>query len=162
MHMAEHFSSSPSYTPDSAPRRVIPTRFGEITVDSSEAMQFARGLLGMPDRKRYVLSAFPSEKMAQFRLLQSLDDFTLSLIALPLELDNPIIAREDLIIASQDIGIPLGSMLPLLVVSVYRTPEHTRITVNARAPLLLDTGTRQGLQYVFPHGRYKVQHVIKE
>src|SRR5580704_9819765 len=74
----------------------ITSRFGDITVDTGKALLFPRGLLGMPDKSRFVLANFPSPKMQQFTLLQSLDEHALSFIALPLELHNAIIAEADL------------------------------------------------------------------
>ncbi len=161
MYMTEHATPRSALPPELAGRKTITSRFGEVEVDLAEALAFPRGLLGLPDRQRYVVSVFPENKMPQFKLLQSLDDYTLSFIVLPLMLENPIIAREDLIIAAQDIGVALADLEMALVVSVYRSAEALRITVNARAPLLMDKRHKQGLQYVFPHSRYKVQHVIK-
>ncbi len=162
MYMSEYAAPLSSSIPaEMSGQKIVGTRFGEIAVDLSQMLAFSRGMLGMPDRTRYALTAFPENKMPQFQLLQSLDDYTLSFIVLPLALENPIIAREDLIIAAQDAGIALPDLTAALVVSVYRSPEALRITVNARAPLLLDMGRKQGMQYVFPHSRYKVQHAIK-
>lgn len=162
MYMSEYAAPvSSTLPPESAGRKTVTTRFGDIDVDLNGILEFPRGLLGMPDRQRYVISTFPDNKMPQFKLLQSLDDYTLSFIILPLALENPIVAREDLIIAAQDVGIALADVEAALVVSVYRSPDSLRITVNARAPLMINRVQKQGLQYVFPHSRYKVQHVIK-
>lgn len=162
MYMNEYAAPlSQQLPPDMAGRKVITSRFGEIEVDLSQAIAFPRGLLGLPDRQRYIISIFPDNKMPQFKLLQSLDDYTLSFIILPLALENPIIAREDLILAAQDVGVALADLEAAVVVSVYRSAEALRITVNARAPLLMDKAHKQAMQYVFPHSRYKVQHTIK-
>src|SRR5262245_19028456 len=80
----------------------IQSRFGEITVDTNKTLMFPRGLLGMSDKLRFVLANFPSERMQQFTLLQSLDDKTLSFITLPVPLENPIITRQDIHEACQE------------------------------------------------------------
>lgn len=141
--------------------RTVASRFGEITIDTRNTLMFSRGMLGMPGKHHFALASFPNDKMQQFKLLQSLDDHTLSFITLPLEIDNPIVEKDDILMACQALGIPLGDLALLLVVSVYRTPETTRITVNARAPLFLDAEKKWGVQHVFPNSKYKVQHVIK-
>jgi flagellar assembly factor FliW len=46
------------------------------------------------------------------------------------------------------------------MVSVHRSPVKTQISVNARAPLLIDTSAMLAAQYVFPTDRYQVQHLI--
>ncbi|MDX1974760.1 MAG: flagellar assembly protein FliW [Rickettsiales bacterium] len=138
----------------------ILTRFGEITVDVSKSMVFPRGLLGMPDKSNFVVAPFPNKKMEQFVLLQSLDDQSLSFIALPLPVDNAIIKAQDLKNASRDVQIPETNLLSLLIVSVHRHPAGVKMSVNARAPVLIDSERRIGLQYVFQQDSYKVQHML--
>lgn len=140
----------------------ITSRFGTVVVDRRAAIQFPRGLLGMPEFTHYALTAFPSERMQQFHILQSLESPELSFIVLPIDIDNPIISRLDIINVSQEMDIALESLACLLVVSVQRMPTQVRITVNARAPLFIDSERRFGMQYVFPHDRYSLQHVVSE
>ena len=138
----------------------IQSRFGEIRVDLTKAVLFPRGLLGMPDKFNFVLSTFPSPKMEQFTLLQSLDDKALSFITLPLALDNQIITHKDLVTASHDLQIAEVNLAILLIVSVQRGPGAVRLSVNARAPILLDTLRKTGVQHVFQNDAYKVQHML--
>jgi flagellar assembly factor FliW len=138
----------------------IKTRFGEITVDTSKTIMFPQGLLGMPDRFHFVLTNFPNPKMQQFMLLQSVDDPSLSFITLPLNLQNAIIKAEDLRNACREARIDESNMAPLLIVSVHRSLNGVKLSVNARAPILVDAGQRMGVQYVFQQDTYKVQHML--
>jgi flagellar assembly factor FliW len=138
----------------------IATRFGDIAVDTSKTILFQRGLLGMPDKTNFVLANFPSDKMEQFKLLQSLDDTSLSFITLPLDIQNPIIAADDLRGAAHEMQIAETQLAVVLVVSVHRSPDQVRLSVNARAPLLLDASRRTGVQYVIPREIYKIQHML--
>ncbi len=138
----------------------IQSRFGELSVDLSKALEFPRGLLGIPDKFNYVLTRFPGEKMPQFTLLQSLDDARLSFITLPLDIDNPIVARADIVSACKDLEIDEAQVAALLIVSVHRYPDQVRLSVNARAPLLIDAARRIGAQHVFQQDHYKVQHML--
>ncbi len=139
---------------------VLETRFGTIEVDRNAAIIFEHGLLGVPNSKHFALVDFPSTKMAQFKLLQSMDDKDLSFITLPLDIENPIIEKSDMEKAFSDIGAAPQNMALLLIVSVHRTPTATNITVNARAPLMVDVSSRHAMQYVFQHSRYKVQQPL--
>lgn len=139
---------------------IIQSRFGEITVDTAKALVFPRGLLGMPDRFRFALVRFPNEKMQQFTLLQSLDETALSFITLPLEINNPIIAESDLRQACGELQIADDAAAVLLIVSVHRGADGARLSVNARAPLLIDSARRMGAQHVFTSDAYKVQHML--
>lgn len=145
---------------EGGPAEIMHTRFGEVMVDVSKAVHFPKGLLGMPDRMHFILANFPSEKMQQFKLLQSLDEIALSFITLPLDLANPIIEEADALGACADLDILPENLAMLLIVSVHRTPEAVRISANARAPVLIDATRKSGAQYVFQHDKYKVQHLI--
>ena len=138
----------------------IQSRFGEISVDVSRAITFPRGLLGMPDKSNFVLTNFNSPKMEQFKLLQSLDELQLSFITLPLSIENPIIAAADLRSAADDLQITYNDLVVLLIVSVHRSPDNVRLSVNSRAPLFLDVKQKFGMQYVFQNDNYKVQHYL--
>jgi flagellar assembly factor FliW len=121
---------------------------------------FPNGLLGFPDKFQYCLTTFPSQKLAKFKLLQSLDDAELSFITLPLTPDNKIIAREDVDAACRDLDIPVQDLTLLLIVTVHRMGDHVRLSVNARAPLFIHAEKRIAAQYVFHNPKYDIQHMI--
>ncbi len=139
---------------------IVQSRFGEIAVDASRSIVFPRGLLGMPDKANFVLTNFNSQKMEQFKLLQSLDEQQLSFITLPLDLNNAIISVADIRGAADDLEIAYDDLVVLLIVSVHRSPDSVRLSVNARAPLFLDVKQKLGMQFVFPSDSYKVQHML--
>ncbi len=139
----------------------IETRFGSVVVSRENPIVFSKGLLGFPDKHNFCLAEFPSEKLRQqFKLLQSLDEDSLSFITLPLDIKNSIIAEEDIIAGCKDAEISTESLVTLLIVSVHRTPQQLRLSANARAPLFVDADKRIALQYVFRHDKYQVQHFI--
>ena len=142
--------------------QTIETRFGSVVFNLAQPVSFTRGLLGMPDKQRFGLADFPNPRFAQFKLLQSLDDTGLSFITMPLELQPDLIRAEDLQRACEDVGITFSDLAVLLIVTVHRgATGGVQLSVNNRAPILLDAKTRQALQYVFPHDRYQVQQVLK-
>lgn len=138
----------------------IKTRFGEITVDIGKTILFARGLLGMPDKHRFVVTNFPNPKMQQFMLLQSLDDTNLSFITLPIDVKNNIIDYPDITTALQELQLSENSVAVLLIVNVHRSLEQVKLSVNARAPLFVEADHRIGVQHVFQQDRYNVQHML--
>jgi flagellar assembly factor FliW len=138
----------------------IESRFGRVTVNTNQQIFFPSGMLGMPDRMRFCLSHFPSEKMARFTLLQSLDDSALSFITLPVDMANPMIERADLEQAARDLEMPLDDVAVLLVVTVHRESGVARLTVNSRAPVLMHVSRRLAAQYVFPHTKYLIRQPL--
>lgn len=147
-------------TPPPGTSETIKSRFGDIMVDLSKTVTFPRGLLGMPGKSNFVLAQFPSEKMQQFTLLQSLDDKNLAFITLPVDPENPIIASKDVHSACADLQVQEANLALLLIVTVHRTPDQVKLSVNARAPLFIDAQRKQGAQYVFQNDAYKVQHML--
>ncbi|MBM3618992.1 MAG: hypothetical protein FJX23_10685 [Alphaproteobacteria bacterium] len=145
----------------SAPEVVsIESRFGAVKVDKAKAILFPIGILGMPDKHNFALTDFPNPKLQQFKLLQSLDENELSFITLPLELENGIIEREDIVAAAQDMEIPVEQLGIVLIVSVHRGLSDVQLSVNARAPIFIDTSRQIAAQYVFTSSKYAVQHFI--
>jgi flagellar assembly factor FliW len=114
----------------------------------------------MPDKHGFFVTEFPSGTLRKFKLLQSLDDYGLSFITLPAGLRNGIVAAEDLAFACKELGIAVENLAALLIVSVHRSPDRITLSVNARAPLLIDSRLKLAAQYVFQTDKYKVQHII--
>ena len=158
--MLNQVSHMTAVTPVHTMIETIKTRFGEVSVDTTKSVMFPLGLLGMPDRFHFVLTQFPNPKMQQFMLLQSLDDKNLSFITLPVDIHNAIIMANDLKIACRDMQIDEANAAALLIVSVHRSFDSVKLSVNARAPLLIDATQKIGAQYVFQNDRYSVQHML--
>lgn len=159
--------SAPMSTPEGTSQKPafpqvdkIESRFGTIAVDADKGILFPVGLLGMPDKHHFVLSEFPNPKLKQFKLLQSLDDPQLSFITLPVGLDNNIVHIEDIENACRDLEIPAEDLALVLVVSVHRGMTSVQLSVNARAPIFIDTQRQAAAQYVFTSSKYQVQHFI--
>lgn len=150
----------PQMPNDVADTEVVNTRFGKVTVFRKNPVVFPNGLLGMPDKFEFCLTKFPSEKLARFKLLQSLDDLELSFITLPVEMDNAIIDKADIQAACKDLEIRQEDLSLLLIVTVHRTSSAVRLSVNARAPIFINTPRRIATQYVFHSNKYQIQHMI--
>jgi flagellar assembly factor FliW len=138
----------------------IESRFGAISVDPKRAIRFPNGLLGIPERTRFALTHCPSAKMARFKLLQSLEDYSLCFLTLPLDVANPIIEYADLEQAAKDLDMPMDALAVVLLVTVQREMGVAKISVNARAPVLIHSERRLAAQYVFPHTRYQIRQPL--
>lgn len=139
---------------------VIETRFGSVTIERRNPINFPNGLLGMPDKFLFSLVAFPSKKLSKFKLLQSLDDLALSFITLPIALDNPFIDKADIDIACKDLDIAQELLSMLLIVTVTREASGVRLSANTRAPLFLHLERKLASQYVFHNTKYEIRHPI--
>lgn len=136
------------------------TRFGRVTVYPKQPIIFPNGMLGLPDKMQFCLTAFPSEKMGRFKLLQSLEDTNLSFITLPVDVQNPIVERPDMEIAARDLEIPLEHLAALFIVSVHREEGVVKLSANARAPILMHALKRTATQYVFHNAKYQIRQTL--
>ncbi len=114
----------------------------------------------MPERNLFKLLNFPAKKFARFRLLQSLDDYGLSFITLPLAAENEIIVKQDIVEAAADLEISPEHLELYLIVNVYRESSQVRLSVNARAPVFLDTRRMRGTQAVLRNNAYLVRQPL--
>ena len=140
--------------------KVIQNKFGEISVNLGNAIYCPYGLVGMPEQISFALANCPIEKFATFKLFQSLIDETLVFMVLPLDLENPIIAKEDLLEAFEIAGVEEKDAGIVLIASTKELEEGKVITVNARAPIIIDAKNKAAIQFVLPNTDYDVQHII--
>ena len=147
---------------EAAASEVIQSRFGEVTIHRANPIIFPTGMLGIPDKFQFCLTHFPQEKLANFKLLQSLEDNGLSFITLPVEVnENKLIATEDLHKAGEDLGISNEALGVLLVISVHRDALGAmKLSANLRAPILIDTIRRLAHQHVFSSAKYDIRHML--
>lgn len=139
---------------------VLETRFGVMSFDRSAAIYMPRGLLGYADFHDFALANLPDPKLAQFKLLQSLSEPALSFVVAPLPFDNDLIARADIEGACRTLSIAVEDAAMLLVVATRRIGAATQISINLRAPVIVDLRNQAGWQQILSNHRYPVRHVI--
>jgi flagellar assembly factor FliW len=147
--------------PEPEERITIETRFGALDFGPENRLMLPVGLLGFSDCRHFGLAQLPQAELAQYRLLQSLDDHSLGFIVTTLKLDEGIVAREDLEDAALSVGIPVESAAFLLIVTVRPTPEGSSVTVNLRAPVVVDINRAVARQVVMANSSYPIQQPIQ-
>lgn len=139
----------------------IKSRFGNIEVNTKSSIYFQHGLLGFPGKMNFCVVDFPDPSIAnQFKLLQSIEDHNLSFIVIPAEKDNQLIDELDTQEACKVLEINSENLLYLFIVTTHVTDEGRRLSVNARAPIMMDISKKSGAQYVFQNTKYSVRHMI--
>jgi flagellar assembly factor FliW len=139
---------------------VLQTRFGEMTVDPETVLRLPRGLMGFGELHDYVLATLPEERYGRFRVLQSIEAPEISFIVLPYELTDGLIAEADLGAALEALGVAHGEAATLLIVSIRKAGEKTIVSVNLRAPVVVDLKRRIAWQYVLTNPEYSVRHAL--
>ena len=135
--------------------------FGRIAIEDDKIINFEHGILGFPDLKRFTL-IFDIEKGADatIKWLQSLDEPN---FAMPVM--NPHIIMEDYE-PMFDIELlePLGSDLSLdnllMFVTVTVPKDITKITVNLKAPIIVNVQECKAVQLISDNDAYAIKYSI--
>ena len=140
--------------------RVVETRFGPMEFAANQTISMPRGVLGFAEHKEFGISYLPNKFIDQLMLLQSFNDSEISFLVLPLELKSGIIDESDLIAACDAMNVEPENAAIIVIVTIRDVGGQPQISTNLRAPIILDSVTRNGWQYVLPNGKYSVRHSL--
>ena len=133
------------------------TRFGEVTIDESRIITFAKGLLGFPKYKQYVL--IEAGEDSTFWWLQSIDLPELAFVVTDPSLFVPTykvpVRPEQL----AELGIDSIDQAQVFVIVNKR--EHM-LTGNLQGPLVVSVTGRSGEQWVLSDRRYTTRAPLVE
>ena len=87
---------------------------------------------------------------------------TLSFIVAPLNPESDIIDAADIDDASERLSIARADTAVLLFVATRKIGVESQISVNLRAPIIIDTKSQTGWQYVLNNSRYPVRHLLMQ
>ncbi|SDB23329.1 flagellar assembly protein FliW [Eubacterium oxidoreducens] len=133
--------------------------FGEIDIEDSKILKFTNGIIGFPDLKNFTLIYDADEQEGHaISWLQSMDEPEFAMPVLdPLVVKqdyNPMFSEESLA-ALGDIGSENG----LLLVTVTVPAEIEKMSVNLRAPFVINTETCKAAQIIV-EDQYPVKFYI--
>jgi flagellar assembly factor FliW len=137
-------------------------------IDISKKITVAQGLIGMADRTNYCIADLPNKQFNRFKVLQSIDDLNLAFIVCPIDIvgndEQDIISVNDVYSVCNDIGWDVNDIAVVLITSIHRGLHSNlniiNVSVNARAPIIINTTLKMGVQYILNNDKYSVQHII--
>jgi len=139
--------------------------FGEIEIEDSKIIKFQNGIIGFPEFKNFAL-IFDAEKKENKSImwLQCMDDGAFALPVMePLSIKedyNPVIEDEYL--------APLGNVTEenaYVLVTVTVPKDITKLTVNLKAPIIINTDTNLASQLIVDDDyavRFPIYDLIKK
>jgi flagellar assembly factor FliW len=142
------------------PPTVVETRFGTFEFDQSNTLFMPCGPLGFASQRHFGLANLPDPKLAAFKLLQSLENPEVSFILTPFELTPDLISAEDLESGAQSVGFDVKACNTMLIVTARSEPDGVKLSVNLRAPILMDLSRRLARQVVLGNADLPVRHAI--
>ena len=133
--------------------------FGKIAYVKENIIHFEEGLIGIPDKKNFIL--IEKENFKPFSYLQCVDDGTFILVVI-----NPILVikeykfeiyKDDL--AAVGLTENDSDSLSLLgIVIMANKIEH--VTVNLKAPLIINIHTKHAKQVILQNDDYSVEEPL--
>lgn len=138
--------------------------FGEIEIAEEKIITFDKGLIGLPDLKKFALITDAEGEDSKIQWLQSLDEPSMALpIIDPYEiLDeyNPVVEDELL--------KPLGEFEEedMMLMVTIRVPEDiTKMSINLKGPIIINVEARKGCQIIVEDElqvRFPVYDILKK
>jgi flagellar assembly factor FliW len=136
----------------------IATKFhGTREYKEEDILNFKKGLPGFEQLKKYIL--FPVENNEIFSILQSIEDESIGLVVTsPFEIvKNYEFKLDDNLIEKLAIKEP-EDVLVMSTVTLSSKPEN--ITVNLKAPIIINIKEKLGEQIILEKEQYKIKHPL--
>ena len=131
------------------------TRFGTVTIAEDRVIAFPKGLLGFPQHTRFCLLE-PADD-ACFFWLQSCDDPALAFVVTD---PNFFVPEFSVPIRQEQMeAMKLPSLNDAQVFVIVNKVDNT-LTGNLQGPLVINTLTRTGEQFVLAEKRWTTRHTL--
>jgi flagellar assembly factor FliW len=131
------------------------TRFGNVEIADDRVITFPKGLLGFSEQKRFCLLE-PADDSAFF-WLQSIDDAALAFVVTD---PSFFVPDYSVPIRAEQMGELGMSKLEDAQVFVIVNKVDQTLTGNLQGPLVINTLTRSGEQFVLAEKRWNTRHPL--
>jgi flagellar assembly factor FliW len=137
--------------------QVQTTRFGAIEIGASDIIEFAEGLLGFADARKFVLLDDPDDDI--FAWLQSCEHPNIAFPVLEPELFMP---EYKINLSKRDLeALDMKEMKGYCVYTIITIPEDpTQMTANLKAPIVIHIGARKARQCVLQDNDLPIRQSI--
>lgn len=133
--------------------------FGELNIDENKIIIFPEGIPGFPDYKKYIFIFDEEDENSPFCWLQSIDDGSIAFALInPLKICPDYSPKVD-----NELIETLGEFNEneLIVYAIVVVPEDiTQMTANLKAPIIINSQTKIGMQVIAQNEEYEVKHKI--
>lgn len=134
--------------------------FGEVEIEDEKILHFQNGLFGFEEYKDYtILYDIDAGEEPFFSWLQCVTEKSL---AFPVVNPQKVKADYDPVVEDALLE-PLGELAPedLVVLLLATVPQNVKkASANLKAPLIINAGTRQGIQIIVENADYPVKYPL--
>lgn len=138
----------------------IKTRnFGKLEIDDSKIINFSEGIPGFDELKKYVMVL--DNEDSPFYWLQSIDEPEIAFVMIDvfkyMPVYNPVIEKEVI----ENLGEYNSE--EILIYNIAVIPEDiNKMSVNLKAPVVINTRTGKGIQAILNNEDYPIKHYLYE
>ncbi|MNM49125.1 Flagellar assembly factor FliW [compost metagenome] len=132
---------------------------GTFTYNEEEVITFKKGIMGLENLQKFIISDIKENPV--FKILQSIEDEAVGLVIIsPFEVKNNYeIDLKDDLIEKLNISSPKDVML---YNTVTLNSDVHKITVNLKAPIVINMDKKLGEQIIIDKEEYKIKHPLIE
>lgn len=147
---------------------LIQTRFGILEYSAETTYWFKEGILGFSDCNFFTLAHFPLPGIPdKFMILQNIEKLEVGFMLMNTVItdDEPeanLIAYEDLLPALNKHKVTLDQVSMHFIASIDRKNGTPVVSLNLRAPIVLNPTTMQGWQMVLDNSKYSMQYLFDD
>ncbi|MBR4341406.1 MAG: flagellar assembly protein FliW [Lachnospiraceae bacterium] len=142
--------------------KVKTRHFGEVEIDESKVITMDNGLFGFENYKKYILLYDSStDEIPSIQWLQSVDE---ELLALPVMIPTTIVPEYNPVVDDEyleNLGEWTEDTLSILV-TVTVPIDVKNMSINLKAPIVINTATMKGGQVVAENSDYEVKYKIHD
>lgn len=135
--------------------------FGQIEVNEQDVLTFEYGIPGFENLTKYVILGKTDDDDSPFFWLQSVERESLAFVIMnPMDLVPDYEAEIDTFTAN---FLGIKDVNDALIYSIVTVPEDiTKISINLKAPVIINAKNNRGCQVVLEDEKYKFKHIITE
>ncbi|MBO5209672.1 MAG: flagellar assembly protein FliW [Lachnospiraceae bacterium] len=133
--------------------------FGEITIDDDKIITFPQGIVGFPDLTQFALIHDSEKGNETIHWLQSLQE---TAFAIPV-MDPLLVCPDYNPEVDDELLKQLGNLTPedmLVLVTVTVPKDLTKMSVNLKGPIVINSTERKAIQVIVDGDNYQVKFPI--
>lgn len=135
--------------------------FGEITIDDDKIITFPQGIVGFPELTQFALIHDSEKGNETIHWLQSLQE---TAFAMPV-MDPLLVCPDYNPEVDDELLKKLGDLTPeemLVLVTVTVPKDLTKMSVNLKGPIVINSAERKAIQVIVEGEGYQVKYPIYE
>lgn len=132
---------------------------GTFTYNEEDIITFKKGIMGLENLKKFIIADIKENPV--FKILQSLEDEAIGLVIIsPFEVKNnyEIELKDNL---TENLSISSQKEV-MLYNTVTVNSDVNKITVNLKAPIVINMDKKLGEQIIIDKEEYKIKHPLIE